>query len=136
MPWAIGDKDAQVEGDGGHKSIEPSLGTMQDFRNYVREAKRRGIRLAADALAFQCSPDHSYVHEHPEWFKKRPDGSIRYAENPPKKYEDVYPLNFSTPTTPKTEECTALKHYHDNNISKAKEHFQSKLIVKSPGALT
>jgi starch synthase (maltosyl-transferring) len=86
-PWAIGSTE------GGHKSIHPELGTIQEFRKLVEAAKARGIEIALD-LALQCSPDHPYVSEHPEWFKQRPDGSIQYAENPPKKYEDIYPFNF------------------------------------------
>jgi starch synthase (maltosyl-transferring) len=88
-PWAIGSKA------GGHKSINPDLGTMTDFRRLVQAAKRKGLDIALD-IAFQCSPDHPYVTEHPEWFRKRPDGSIQYAENPPKKYQDVYPFDFET----------------------------------------
>ncbi|MFH0948325.1 MAG: alpha-amylase family glycosyl hydrolase, partial [Elusimicrobiota bacterium] len=86
-PWAIGNEQ------GGHKSIEPELGTIEDFKHFVNEAKKIGIEIALD-IAFQCSPDHPYVKEHPEWFHKRADGTIAYAENPPKKYEDIYPLNF------------------------------------------
>jgi starch synthase (maltosyl-transferring) len=89
-PWGIGGEA------GGHKSIHPKLGTMDDFRSLVRAAKLRGIELAMD-IAFQCSPDHPYVHDHPEWFRKRPDGTIQYAENPPKKYQDIYPFDFETP---------------------------------------
>ncbi|MCL5788233.1 MAG: alpha-1,4-glucan--maltose-1-phosphate maltosyltransferase [Candidatus Marsarchaeota archaeon] len=89
-PWAIGNEY------GGHKSVDPNLGTLDDFKNLVHEAERRGIRVALD-LAFQCSPDHPYVKEHPSWFFHRPDGSIRYAENPPKKYPDIYPFNFDAP---------------------------------------
>jgi starch synthase (maltosyl-transferring) len=88
-PWAIG-SDA-----GGHKSVNPDLGTLDDFRHLVGEAERHGIEIALD-IAFQCSPDHPYTKEHPEWFKHRPDGSIQYAENPPKKYEDIYPFDFET----------------------------------------
>ena len=88
-PWAIGGKA------GGHKSIHPELGTMADFQELIRAADDRGIEIAMD-IAFQCSPDHPYVAEHPEWFRQRPDGSLQYAENPPKKYEDIYPLNFET----------------------------------------
>ncbi|MFA5337553.1 MAG: maltotransferase domain-containing protein, partial [Candidatus Omnitrophota bacterium] len=96
-PWAIGDAETTkqnppAEGDGGHRSVEPSLGTLEDFRAYVKAAKERGLEIAPD-LTFQCSPDHPYLQHHPEWFYKRPDGSIKYAENPPKKYEDVYPIN-------------------------------------------
>ncbi len=88
-PWAIGGKD------GGHKSIHPSLGTMDDFRRLVDAARTRGIELAMD-IAFQASPDHPYVTGHEEWFHKRPDGTIQYAENPPKKYQDIYPFHFES----------------------------------------
>jgi starch synthase (maltosyl-transferring) len=88
-PWAIG-------GDGGgHKAIHPQLGTMADFQRLVDAAKSRGIELAMD-IAFQASPDHPCVSEHEEWFQKRPDGTIQYAENPPKKYQDIYPFHFET----------------------------------------
>ncbi len=86
-PWAIGSSY------GGHKSINPDLGTIEDFKELVKAAEKKGIRIAMD-LAYQCSPDHPYVRDHPEWFYHRPDGTIRYAENPPKKYYDIYPLNF------------------------------------------
>jgi starch synthase (maltosyl-transferring) len=89
-PWAIGAKE------GGHKAILPDLGTFEDFRALVREAGKRNMAVALD-IAFQCSPDHPYVREHPEWFRKRPDGTIQYAENPPKKYQDIYPFDFETP---------------------------------------
>lgn len=88
-PWAIGSPD------GGHKSIHPELGTLEDFRQLVESARSLGIDIALD-IAFQCSPDHPYVKEHPEWFRHRPDGTIQYAENPPKKYQDIYPFNFET----------------------------------------
>jgi starch synthase (maltosyl-transferring) len=88
-PWAIGSRE------GGHKAIHPELGTMDDFLLLVERANEMQIEIALD-VAFQCSPDHPYVHEHPEWFRHRPDGSLQYAENPPKKYEDIYPLNFET----------------------------------------
>ncbi len=88
-PWAIGSED------GGHCAIDPGLGTFADFERLVTAAAERGIAVALD-LAFQCSPDHPWVREHPEWFRHRPDGSIRYAENPPKRYEDIYPLDFET----------------------------------------
>jgi starch synthase (maltosyl-transferring) len=90
-PWAIGAKE------GGHTAIHPQLGTLSDFQHLVAAANARGIELALD-IAFQCSPDHPWVHEHPDWFVKRPDGSIQYAENPPKKYQDIYPLNFESPS--------------------------------------
>lgn len=86
-PWAIGSAE------GGHKSIHRELGTMDDFRLLMKKAAQKGIEVAID-IAFQCSPDHPYVREHPEWFYHRRDGSIRYAENPPKKYFDIYPLDF------------------------------------------
>lgn len=88
-PWAIGSPE------GGHKAIHPELGTLQDFHQLVREAGELGIEVALD-IAFQCSPDHPWVKQHPEWFKRRPDGSIQHAENPPKKYEDIFPLEFGT----------------------------------------
>jgi len=88
-PWAIGSDE------GGHKSIHPSLGTMEDFERLVNWVRDHGMEIALD-LAFQCSNDHPYVKEHPEWFLWRPDGKIQYAENPPKKYEDVIPFNFET----------------------------------------
>jgi starch synthase (maltosyl-transferring) len=89
-PWAIGGPE------GGHKAVHPDLGTLEDFRDLVTAAAARGIDVAID-LAFQASPDHPWVTEHPEWFRHLPDGSIRYAENPPKRYEDIYPLDFDSP---------------------------------------
>ncbi len=86
-PWAIGAKE------GGHTSIHPELGTLEDFKRLVRSALELGIEVALD-YALQCAPDHPWVKEHPDWFFVRPDGSLKYAENPPKKYEDIYPLNF------------------------------------------
>jgi starch synthase (maltosyl-transferring) len=86
-PWAIGAKE------GGHTAVHPALGTLADFDVLVASARDFGLEIALD-FALQCSPDHPWVKEHPEWFFIRPDGSIRYAENPPKKYEDIYPLNF------------------------------------------
>jgi starch synthase (maltosyl-transferring) len=88
-PWAIGSEE------GGHKSVNPRLGTLDDFRHLLGAAGEHGIQVALD-IAFQCSPDHPYTREHPEWFKHRPDGSIQYAENPPKKYEDIFPFDFET----------------------------------------
>jgi len=87
VPYAIGSEA------GGHKAIDPALGTLEDFDWLERAVRKRGMEIALD-FAINCSPDHPYVREHPEWFYKRPDGSIKYAENPPKKYEDIYPLNF------------------------------------------
>jgi starch synthase (maltosyl-transferring) len=89
-PWAIGARE------GGHTAIHPELGTLADFRHLVMAARARGMEIALD-IAFQCAPDHPWVAAHPEWFAKRPDGSIQYAENPPKKYQDIYPLHFDTP---------------------------------------
>jgi starch synthase (maltosyl-transferring) len=86
-PWAIG----AIEG--GHKSVHPELGTLEDFRELCAEAARHDIEVALD-VAFQCSPDHPYVREHPDWFRHWPDGTVQYAENPPKKYEDIYPFDF------------------------------------------
>ncbi|WP_285821123.1 alpha-1,4-glucan--maltose-1-phosphate maltosyltransferase [Cellulosimicrobium sp. Marseille-Q4280] len=86
-PYAIGSKD------GGHDAIHPELGSERTFKAFVKEARRNGLEVAID-LALQCSPDHPWVSEHPEWFTTRVDGSIAYAENPPKKYQDIYPLNF------------------------------------------
>jgi starch synthase (maltosyl-transferring) len=88
-PWAIGSFE------GGHRAVHPELGTLDDFRDLVTAAAARGIDVAID-LAFQASPDHPWVKDHPEWFKHLPDGTIRYAENPPKRYEDIYPLDFDT----------------------------------------
>ena len=88
-PWAIGSTM------GGHKSIHPELGTLQDFNVLVEASRNLGLEIALD-IAFQCSPDHPWVREHPDWFVVRPDGSIQDAENPPKKYQDIYPLNFES----------------------------------------
>jgi starch synthase (maltosyl-transferring) len=93
VPYAIGNRDAGCPNGGGHKDIEPALGTFEDFDWLIDALQSRGMELALD-FAINCSPDHPYVHDKPEWFFKRPDGTIKYAENPPKKYEDVYPLNF------------------------------------------
>jgi starch synthase (maltosyl-transferring) len=88
-PWAIG------AAEGGHKDILPQLGTLEDFRRLLATARELGIEIALD-VAYQCAPDHPYVKEHPQWFKHRPDGSVQYAENPPKKYQDIYPFDFET----------------------------------------
>jgi starch synthase (maltosyl-transferring) len=88
-PWAIG------AAEGGHKDILPQLGTHEDFRHLLTKAREHGIEVALD-IAFQCAPDHPYVTAHPQWFKHRPDGSVQYAENPPKKYQDIYPFDFET----------------------------------------
>jgi starch synthase (maltosyl-transferring) len=86
-PWAIG------AAEGGHKSILPELGTFADFEELVTAARSHQLEIALD-IAFQCAPDHPYVTEHPDWFRQRPDGTIQYAENPPKKYQDIYPFDF------------------------------------------
>ncbi|HEX6020204.1 MAG TPA: maltotransferase domain-containing protein, partial [Burkholderiaceae bacterium] len=88
-PWAIG----AIEG--GHEAILGDLGTLEDFRHLLRQAGEHGIEIALD-IAFQCAPDHPWVREHPQWFRKRADGSIQYAENPPKKYQDIYPFDFGS----------------------------------------
>ena len=88
-PWAIGSTE------GGHTAIHPALGTLKDFADVVKRAKQLKMEVALD-IAFQCAPDHPWVTEHPDFFKKRPDGSIQYAENPPKKYQDIYPLDFES----------------------------------------
>ena len=92
-PWAIGNAA------GGYTAVEPALGTLADFDHFVRVAGTIGLEVALD-FAIQCSPDHPWVKEHPDWFKHRPDGSIKYAENPPKEYQDVYPIDFDTADQP------------------------------------
>jgi len=92
-PWAIGGPE------GGHTAVEPGLGTIEDFDRFVTRARDLGLEVALD-IAFQTSPDHPWVKEHPGWFRHRPDGSIRYAENPPKKYQDIYPFDFESPDWP------------------------------------
>jgi starch synthase (maltosyl-transferring) len=89
VPWAIGSAA------GGHKSVHPDLGTLEDFEDFVLAAQAEGLEVALD-YAIQCAPDHPWVTEHPEWFHHRADGSIAYAENPPKKYQDIYPIDFDT----------------------------------------
>jgi starch synthase (maltosyl-transferring) len=88
-PWGIGAEE------GGHKAVHPALGTLEDFRRFMAKAKEHGMEVALD-IAYQCSPDHPYVKEHPQWFRWRPDGIVQYAENPPKKYQDIYPIHFET----------------------------------------
>jgi len=88
-PWAIGAPE------GGHKAIHPELGGLTEFRHFVAAAKEHGMEIALD-IAFQCAPDHPYVAEHPSWFRWRPDGTVQYAENPPKKYQDIYPFDFES----------------------------------------
>jgi starch synthase (maltosyl-transferring) len=88
-PWAIGAPE------GGHKAVHPELGNLEDFRHFVAKAREHGIEVALD-IAFQCAPDHPYVSTHPSWFRWRPDGTVQYAENPPKKYQDIYPFDFES----------------------------------------
>ena len=99
-PWAIGDDT------GGHTAIHPELGTLEQFQAFRAKAGDLGIEIALD-IALQCTPDHPWTRAHPEWFRKRPDGTIQYAENPPKKYQDIYPIDFETPQW--RELWTALK---------------------------
>jgi len=103
-PWAIG------AAEGGHDAIHPDLGTVKDFTYFLGVAKRNNIEVAID-LALQCSPDHPWVTEHPDWFSQRPDGSIAYAENPPKKYQDIYPLNFDRDPVGIREEILRVVRY-------------------------
>jgi starch synthase (maltosyl-transferring) len=92
-PWAIGSAE------GGHTAIEPGLGTLDDFKAFREQAQRHGLEIALD-LAYQVSPDHPYAKDHPEWFRQRPDGSLKYAENPPKRYQDIYPFHFESDAWP------------------------------------
>jgi starch synthase (maltosyl-transferring) len=109
-PWAIGSAD------GGHDAIHPELGTIDDFDAFVARAKELGLEVALD-LALQCAPDHPWVKEHPEWFNVLADGSIAYAENPPKKYQDIYPLNFDNdPEGIYKEVHRVLRHWMDHGV--------------------
>ena len=113
-PWAIGGPA------GGHDALNPDLGTMEDFAAFVARAAELGLEVALD-YALQCSPDHPWVREHPEWFKRRPDGSIRYAENPPKKYQDIHPIEFwpeqEADRVALWEACRdVLRHWMDHGI--------------------
>jgi starch synthase (maltosyl-transferring) len=92
-PWAIG------AAEGGHRAIHPELGTLEDFKRLLQKARDYRLQVAID-IAFQCAPDHPYVNQHPEWFRFRPDGTVQYAENPPKKYQDIYPFDFETEAWP------------------------------------
>ena len=89
VPWAIGSEE------GGHTAVHPDLGTLEDFRRLVAAARGHGLEIALD-IAFQCAPDHPWVKQHPQWFRWRPDGTVQFAENPPKKYQDIYPFDFET----------------------------------------
>ncbi len=110
VPWAIGSAE------GGHDAIHPDLGSLEDFRAFVARAEALGLEVALD-LALQCSPDHPWVREHPNWFAHRADGSIAYAENPPKKYQDIYPLYFDTdPEGLYVEVLRVVRHWMDNGV--------------------
>ncbi|QFZ20953.1 alpha-1,4-glucan--maltose-1-phosphate maltosyltransferase [Saccharothrix syringae] len=109
-PWAIGSPE------GGHDAVHPDLGTIEDFDAFVARARELGLEVALD-LALQCSPDHPWVREHPEWFTHRPDGSIATAENPPKRYEDIYPLNFDNdPAGLYAEVLRVVLHWVDHGV--------------------
>src|SRR6266508_4313676 len=109
-PWAIGSDE------GGHDAIHPKLGTARDFRDFVAEARRNGLEVALD-LALQCAPDHPWVTTHPEWFTTLPDGTIAYAENPPKKYQDIYPVNFDNdPEGIYAEVLRVVRHWIDHGV--------------------
>ncbi|WP_229914152.1 maltotransferase domain-containing protein, partial [Streptomyces capitiformicae] len=104
VPWAIGSAE------GGHDAVHPDLGTIEDFDHFVAEARAVGLEVALD-FALQCSPDHPWVHKHPEWFHHRPDGTIAYAENPPKKYQDIYPIAFDADMPGLIAETTRVLRY-------------------------
>lgn len=111
VPWAIGSKQ------GGHDAINPALGSMKDFENFVSKAKSVGLEIALD-FALQVSPDHPWVREHPNWFNHRPDGTIAYAENPPKKYQDIYPINFDKDLTGIVQEVLrVLRFWIDKGVT-------------------
>ncbi|MFE3036931.1 alpha-1,4-glucan--maltose-1-phosphate maltosyltransferase [Streptomyces canus] len=110
VPWAIGSPE------GGHDAVNPDLGTLEDFDWFVREAGRHGLEVALD-FALQCSPDHPWVQKHPEWFHHRPDGTIAYAENPPKKYQDIYPIAFDADLDGLiAETLRVLRHWMDHGV--------------------
>ncbi|MEZ7158936.1 alpha-1,4-glucan--maltose-1-phosphate maltosyltransferase [Streptomyces sp. MAD19A] len=110
VPWAIGSPE------GGHDAVHPQLGTLEDFTRFVDRARDLGMEVALD-FALQCSPDHPWVHKHPEWFHHRPDGSIAYAENPPKKYQDIYPIAFDADMDGLVAEtCRVLRHWMDAGV--------------------
>ena len=109
-PWAIGSAD------GGHDAIDPELGTLEDFDQFVDRARDLGMEIALD-FALQCAPDHPWVAEHPEWFTVRPDGTIAYAENPPKKYQDIYPINFDNdPAGIYAESLRVVLHWVEHGV--------------------
>ncbi|MGW7387019.1 alpha-1,4-glucan--maltose-1-phosphate maltosyltransferase [Streptomyces sp. NPDC054794] len=110
VPWAIGSPE------GGHDAVHPALGTLQDFDHFVGRARELGLEVALD-FALQCSPDHPWVHKHPEWFHHRPDGTIAYAENPPKKYQDIYPIAFDADMDGLiAETLRVLRHWMDHGV--------------------
>ncbi|MFF9093649.1 maltotransferase domain-containing protein [Streptomyces sp. NPDC014802] len=110
VPWAIGSPE------GGHDAVHPRLGTIEDFDWFVSEARSHGLEIALD-FALQCSPDHPWVHKHPEWFHHRPDGTIAYAENPPKKYQDIYPIAFDADMDGLVAETVrVLRHWMDHGV--------------------
>ncbi|MFJ7049448.1 maltotransferase domain-containing protein, partial [Streptomyces sp. NPDC101112] len=110
VPWAIGSPE------GGHDTVHPDLGTIDDFDHFVAEARALGMEVALD-FALQCSPDHPWVDKHPEWFHHRPDGTIAYAENPPKKYQDIYPIAFDADMPGLIAETTrVLRHWMDHGV--------------------
>ena len=109
-PWAIGSAE------GGHDAVHPDLGSLVDFKGFVERARELDLEVALD-LALQCAPDHPWVREHPEWFTTRPDGTIAYAENPPKKYQDIYPLNFDAdPEGLRREVLRVVRHWIDQGV--------------------
>ncbi|MET9568376.1 alpha-1,4-glucan--maltose-1-phosphate maltosyltransferase [Streptomyces virginiae] len=110
VPWAIGSTE------GGHDAVHPELGTIEDFDAFVARARELRMEIALD-FALQCSPDHPWVEKHPEWFRHRADGTIAYAENPPKKYQDIYPVHFDTDMAGIVEEtCRILRHWMDHGV--------------------
>jgi len=110
VPWAIGSPE------GGHDTVHPALGTLEDFDAFVAEARELGLEIALD-FALQCSPDHPWVHKHPEWFHHRPDGTIAYAENPPKKYQDIFPIAFDADMDGLIAETVRiLRHWMDHGV--------------------
>ncbi|MFF2203611.1 maltotransferase domain-containing protein, partial [Streptomyces sp. NPDC058145] len=110
VPWAIGSPE------GGHDAVHPDLGTLEDFDHFVARARELGLEIALD-FALQCSPDHPWVHKYPEWFHHRPDGTIAYAENPPKKYQDIYPVAFDADMDGLVAETVrVLRHWMDHGV--------------------
>ncbi|MFJ3724881.1 maltotransferase domain-containing protein [Streptomyces sp. NPDC090045] len=110
VPWAIGSTE------GGHDAVHPELGTIEDFDAFVARARELGMEIALD-FALQCSPDHPWVEKHPEWFRHRADGTIAYAENPPKKYQDIYPIHFDTDMAGIVKEtCRILRYWMEHGV--------------------